>query len=119
MSRLKLPLYSKILLWFLMNLLVLALFGYVYVCKLITPELEWLLSGPPGRNFEHLSARLSDQLISKSQNDWQDVLERYHDRRGVTFALFNSDAQLVLGQAPDPLAAYLELRASIAKNPLS
>ncbi len=102
MSRLKLPLYSKILLWFLMNLLVLALFGYVYVRKLITPELEWLLSGPPGRNFEHLSARLSDQLISKSQNDWQDVLERYHDRRGVTFALFNSDAQLVLGQAPDP-----------------
>jgi two-component system sensor histidine kinase CpxA len=102
MSRLKLPLYSKILLWFLMNLLVLALFGYVYVRKLITPELEWLLSGPPGSNFEHLSARLSDQLISKPQNDWQDVLERYHDRQGVTFALFNSDGQLVLGQAPDP-----------------
>jgi two-component system sensor histidine kinase CpxA len=102
MSRLKLPLYGKILLWFLVNLAVLALFGYVYVRKLITPELEWLLSGPPGSNFEHLAARVSDQLISKPQNDWQDVLERYHDRQGVTFALFNSDGQLVLGQAPDP-----------------
>ncbi|MDZ4404420.1 HAMP domain-containing sensor histidine kinase [Prosthecobacter sp.] len=102
MSRLKLPLYGKILLWFLVNLAVLALFGYVYVSKLITPELEWLLSGPPGSKFEHLSARLRDQLISKPQNGWLDVLERYEDRRGVTFALFSSDGQLVLGHAPDP-----------------
>ncbi|MDP1586746.1 MAG: HAMP domain-containing sensor histidine kinase [Prosthecobacter sp.] len=102
MSRLKLPLYGKILLWFLVNLAVLALFGYVYVSKLITPELEWLLSGPPGSKFEDLSASLSDQLIRKPQSDWLDVLERYEDRRGVTFALFSADGQLVLGHAPDP-----------------
>jgi len=102
MKRLKLPLYGKILLWFLVNLAVLALFGYVYVSKLITPELEWLLSGPPGSKFEDLSARLSDQLIRKPQSDWMDVLERYENRRGVTFALFSSEGQLVLGHTPDP-----------------
>ena len=42
MSRLKHPLYGKIVLWFLVNLAVLALFGYVYVIKLITPELDAL-----------------------------------------------------------------------------
>ncbi len=102
MSRLKLPLYTKILLWFLVNLAVLALFGYVYISKLITPELAWLLSGPPGSNFEHLSARLQDRLINRPQSDWLDVLERFEDRRDVTFALFGADGQLVLGHAPEP-----------------
>jgi two-component system sensor histidine kinase CpxA len=97
------PLYGKILAWFLVNLVMLGLFGYVYVSRLVTPELEWLLSGPSGDRIEQLSVRLADRLMQSPQVEWLDILENFEDRRGVIFALFNPDGRQVLGHAPDPL----------------
>ena len=48
MSRLKLPLYGKILSWFALNLAVLALLFFFFLKAQFRLGLDWMLSGEPG-----------------------------------------------------------------------
>ena len=98
MSRLKLPLYSKILLWFLVNLGVVAAIGLFYARVIFQPGLDWLLNGPPGSRIELLAVHLTNELITTPQSEWDRVLKNYHADRGTTFTLFTSDGRQVFGE---------------------
>ncbi len=99
MMRLKLPLYSKILLWFLVNLGVVATIGLFYARVTFQPGLDWLLNGPPGSRIELLAVHLTNKLIASPQSDWDRVLKNYHAENGVTFTLFTSDGRQVFGES--------------------
>ena len=98
MSRLRLPLYTKILLWFLVNLGVVAAIGLFYARVIFQPGLDWLLNGPPGSRIELLAMHLTNELTVSSQNEWDQVLRSYHAEKGVTFTLFTSDGRQVFGE---------------------
>jgi len=51
-SRLKLPLYGKILLWFLVNMVVLAASGLRFMGAQFRLGLDWMLAGPGGDRLE-------------------------------------------------------------------
>jgi two-component system sensor histidine kinase CpxA len=117
MNRLKIPLYSKILLWFLVNLLVLALLGLFYVRVIFKPGLDWLLDGPPGSRLELLSNYLGEQLrtrpqsewpsvidhfdefITHPQGNWQTIFKGYRADKSAAFTLFGADGRQVFGRA--------------------
>jgi two-component system sensor histidine kinase CpxA len=115
--RLRLSLYAKILLWFLVNLVVVAALVGFYVRVTFKTGLDWLLSGPPGARIELVASYLQSQLVIRPQSEWPSVVEGFgdyilHPREGwepvlrsmrvddsVSFALFGSDGQQVLGHA--------------------
>jgi two-component system sensor histidine kinase CpxA len=99
MSRFKLPLYTKILLWFLVNLCVVAAIGLFYARVTFQPGLDWLLNGPPGTRIELLAMHLTNELTVSPQDEWDKVLRRYHAEKGVTFTLFTSDGRQVFGES--------------------
>lgn len=99
MSRLRLPLYTKILLWFLVNLGVVAAIGLFYARVTFQPGLDWLLNGPPGSRIELLALHLTNELLTSPQDGWDRVLRNYHADRGVTFTLFTSDGRQVFGES--------------------
>jgi two-component system sensor histidine kinase CpxA len=99
MSRIRLPLYTKILLWFLVNLGVVAAIGLFYARVIFQPGLDWLLNGPPGSRIELLAMHLTNELTASPQNEWDKVLRSYHAEKGVTFTLFTSDGRQVFGES--------------------
>lgn len=80
MSRLKLPLYSKILLWFLVNLLVLALLGLGFLRAQFKLGLDWMLSGEPGDRIAAIgTASLRNSHAFPKENgphDWMPMTAR-------------------------------------------
>jgi two-component system sensor histidine kinase CpxA len=95
---LRLALYTKILLWFLVNLGVVAAIGLFYARVTFQPGLDWLLNGPPGSRIELLAMHLTNELMTSPQPDWDRVLKGYHAEKEVTFTLFTSDGRQVFGE---------------------
>lgn len=101
MSSLKLPLYSKILLWFLVNLLVLAVLGVWFMRAQFKLGLDWMLAGPGGDRIEQLGETLTTELRNVPEKEWADVLNRRESALGLTLALFGSDGVQKVGQPLD------------------
>ncbi len=101
MRKLRFPLYSKILLWFLVNLWVVVVIGLFYARVTFRPGLDMLLNGPAGAQIELLAVHLTDTLITRPQDEWNAVLRDYHADKGVTFTLFTSDGRQLLGERVD------------------
>lgn len=92
------PIYAKVLLWFLVNLMLLAALGYGFMRLQFRLSLDWMLAGPTGERIEHVANILSDELRGKPEDDWPAVLQRYDHEKGVTFTLFSSDGRQILGE---------------------
>ena len=58
MARIRLPLYGKVLFWFLVNLLLLAVLGILFLRLEFRLSLDWMLAGPGGDRIEHLAQPL-------------------------------------------------------------
>lgn len=101
MSRLKLPLYSKILLWFLVNLLVLALLGFGFLRAQFKLGLDWMLSGEPGDRIAAIGDGLTQELSRIPEGEWPARLDAYDRTHGVTFALFANTGEQLFGAQMD------------------
>ncbi|GEP41376.1 sensor histidine kinase [Brevifollis gellanilyticus] len=96
--RLRLPLYGKILLWFLVNLLVLALLGVGFMQAQFKLGLDWMLAGEPGDRIAALGDRVTEELSHLPEAEWNQRLSDLGLTNGVSFALFNNSGQQVFGQ---------------------
>lgn len=97
MSRLKLPLYSKILLWFMVNLLVLAVLGLGFMQAQFKLGLDWMLAGEPGDRITAIGDRVTQELSRVSESEWNQKLHDLGLTNGVRFALFNNGGLQVFG----------------------
>jgi two-component system sensor histidine kinase CpxA len=97
MSRLRLPLYLKILLWFGVNLLVLALLLVGFLGMQFRMSLDWMLSGEAGERIAAIGDSVTDELIHLPEQEWPAALQRHEAQNGVTFALFSSNGTQVMG----------------------
>lgn len=102
MSRLKLPLYGKILAWFALNLAVLALLFVFFLKAQFRLGLDWMLSGEPGDRISAIGENLTIEFSRLSEGEWPERLSDYDEKHGVTFGLFSSQGQQVFGKMITP-----------------
>lgn len=107
MARLKLPLYGKILLWFLVNLFILAALGLWFMTAQFRLGLDWMLAGPGGERLEQLGTTLTNELRQRGENEWPEVLLKHERDLGLTLGLFGSDGLPKVGTSVDVPAEVL------------
>jgi len=120
MSRLRLPLYLKILLWFGVNLLVLALLVFGFLGMQFRMSLDWMLSGEAGERIAAIGDSLTDELYRLPEQEWPAVLRQHETKYDVTFALFSSSGAQVMGtsvQVPAELLPKLIDKRSPGDRP--
>lgn len=102
MTRPKLPLYGKILLWFLVNLVVLFLLGFGFMRAQFKLGLDWMLAGEPGDRIAALGDSITHEFSRVPESGWDAKLRAYETTHGVTFALFNSRGTQAFGAPVNP-----------------
>lgn len=116
MSRLKLPLYSKILLWFLVNLCVVVGIVLFYVLVNFGSGFDWLLGERAGARIELLDSYVQSVLVEHPESEWPRIVENFghylehpipawetvlkakHPGDDVSFAMFLPSGEQVMGR---------------------
>ena len=120
MARLRLSLYGKILLWFCLNLVVLAMLGLWFMSAQFRLGLDSMLAGLGGERLERLADSLTNDLRNRPESEWASVLQRRQDDLGLTLALFGSDGRQKLGtplDVPDEALPKLTDKRSASDMP--
>src|SRR5215212_7666643 len=96
-TRLRLPLYAKILLWFFLNVVLLAV-GFVLLFNAqFSFNLDWFLASGARERIEAVRDLIVGELNESSPDEWAQVLERYSAAHHVRFALFDEEANPLVG----------------------
>ena len=105
------PLYAKILLWFLMNLVLLAAVFYLLFRAQFRFGLDWLLSD----RIETADEIISSELGGEPQSQWDFTLRRFADgyHNKVRFLAFGGDGTLLAG---DAISLPPEVRAQLGRR---
>lgn len=98
MSRVRLPLYGKILAWFALNLAVLALLFFFFLKAQFRLGLDWMLSGEPGDRIAALGDSLTYELSRLPETQWNSRLSELGEANQVTFGLFSGEGVQVFGE---------------------
>ena len=112
--RLRFPLYTKILLWFFLNLLCLVAVLYLVLHMQFRLGMESLLSGRAGAHIQSVCQSIAAELGVSSGEDWDPVLQHFSDAYRVRFAVVRPDATQVAGE---PIALPTEVRNRILTLP--
>ncbi|MDB6171183.1 MAG: molecular chaperone Hsp90 [Chthoniobacteraceae bacterium] len=107
-SRLRLPVSAKIVVWFFLNLLLLALVALVIVRVHFKLGLDSLLTGRAGERLQSLSEVVVADLREHSHADWPAQLERFGAAYQVQLAVFSSDGKQVAGKSAVPPPRVIE-----------
>jgi two-component system sensor histidine kinase CpxA len=94
-----LSLYVKILLWFFLNLVVLAAVFTLLFNAQFSLNLDWLLASGARERIEAVRDLIVGELNVTSPAEWPQVVERYSEAHRVRFALLDEDANLLVGDA--------------------
>lgn len=110
----RLPLYGKILAWFFLNLVVVAaVFAFLFDAQFHF-NLDWLFAAGARERLEALRDLVIGELEVTPPDDWQQVMQRYSEAHRVRLALFDDEANLLIGE-PRELPA--DVRARILARP--
>lgn len=101
MSRLKIPLYGKILSWFALNLAVLALLLFFFLKAQFRLGLDWMLSGEPGDRIAAMGDWVTQEFSRAPEGEWTARLLALGEENSARFALFNGRAEQVFGELLD------------------
>ena len=96
---LRLPLSAKILLWFFMNLVVLAAVIVLLFNAQFRMDLDWVFSSSAGQRVEALRALIIGELNTTHPDDWDGVIQRFGTAYGVHFSLYEPNGNHLLGPA--------------------
>jgi two-component system sensor histidine kinase CpxA len=114
MKRIRLPLYGKILVWFFLNLVVVTTVFLLLFDAQFHFNLDWLFVAGARDRLEALRGLIIGELEITPPDEWQQVMERYSEAHRVRFALFDDEANPLIGE-PRELPA--EVRARILARP--
>ncbi|MHB1309340.1 MAG: hypothetical protein ACYC23_19875, partial [Limisphaerales bacterium] len=89
------PLYAKILVWFFLNLLLLAV-GFWAVVR---PEvrLETLVAGTAGDRLQGVADLIFAELRERPASSWDETLERFGAAHGIAFAAADESGRRLAG----------------------
>jgi two-component system sensor histidine kinase CpxA len=103
------PLYLKIVLWFVLNLVVLGLVGFFIFAGRF--GLDLLVSGPVAARIGTVSEAITAELRARPSSEWDAVLEKSASAHGVKFVLFQDDGTELAGEKislPDEVREHLK-----------
>ena len=110
----RLPLYGKILAWFFLNLVVVAaVFAFLFDAQFHF-NLDWLFAAGARDRLEAVRDLIIGELETTPPDDWEQVMQRYSEAYRVRFALFDDEANPLIGE-PRELPA--EVRTRILARP--
>ncbi|HWI59394.1 MAG TPA: HAMP domain-containing sensor histidine kinase [Bacillota bacterium] len=96
---LRFPLYARLLLWFFLNLLILAVAFYLAFALQFRVGLDSFLTGRVGERVRAVSEVIAGELRTAPAGSWNDVLSRFTSAYQVRFSLFRLDGTPVAGEA--------------------
>jgi len=96
--KLRFPLYAKIILWFFLNLLALAVAFYLVFQFQFRAGMNSLLMSQASERIQSLSAVIASELNGIPKSGWNDVLQRFDNAYPVQFYLFGGDGGQVAGE---------------------
>ncbi len=93
----RIPLYSKILGWFFLNLLLIAaVFVFLFKAQ-FGLNLDWLLATGARQRVEAVRDLIVGELNNSPPDEWERTLNRYSDAYGVRFSLFDEEGNHLVG----------------------
>jgi two-component system, OmpR family, sensor histidine kinase CpxA len=114
-SVMRLPLYSKILLWFFLNLLVLGIAALVALSFQFSLGPELLVAGAAGERVQSLAGAVRDEVNRQPRPEWNEILERFSTNYRVRLMLYRHDGTRLAGDTqplpPEVHARVNEMRA--------
>jgi two-component system, OmpR family, sensor histidine kinase CpxA len=106
------PLYAKILLWFFLNLLLLAVAFSLFLGAQLHFGLDSLLAGRAGDRIRAVSEILTRELNLRPIPEWDEIIARFNEAYRVQFYLFRTDGAQLAGQR---VALPAAVRARVAE----
>ncbi|MBI3882637.1 MAG: hypothetical protein HY301_21565, partial [Verrucomicrobia bacterium] len=91
------PLYAKILLWFFLNLVLLAAGVWLFGRAQFQLGLDSLIAGRAGERVQAVADVLTAELRDAKREDWDDVLDRFSEAYRLHFYLFRADGAQAAG----------------------
>ena len=115
----RLPLYSKILLWFFLNLL--AVGGAIYALFIFQFQAgpEMLLGGRTGERLKSEAQIIMENLNERPSSEWTRILERSSKAWHVRFLLYRNDGGQLAGESttlPPPVAERVFLPGALRRD---
>ena len=91
-------LYSKILVWFFVNLVVLGAGFYLVFRLQFQFGLDSLLMGQAGERIEALSEVMGAELKATPESGWNEVMKRFSGAYKAQFYVFRGDGSQAAGE---------------------
>ena len=111
------PLYAKILGWFFLNLLVLAVVFSLLVFAQFRFDLGWVFSATARQRVNAMRDVIVGDLNTTRPDEWEHVLESFSDAYQVKLALFDEKGTRLLGAADElPPEVRAQVLRSSAEN---
>ncbi len=113
--RVRLPLYAKILVWFFLNLVIVAAVFALLFNAQFNFNLDWFFFTGARERMEAVRALIVGELESTAPDEWGAVMKRYSTAHHVRFGLFDDDANPLVG---DTANLPEEVRTRIIERPM-
>lgn len=97
--KIRFPLYGKIVLWFLLNLVFLGVVFYLFFKVQFRFGLESLLAGRTNDQLQSVSEIIHSRLRQTPPDGWTGLLEEFGGAYQVEFYLFRNDGTQLAGDA--------------------
>ena len=97
----RLPLSAKILIWFFLNLTILAAVFVLLFNAQFRFDLDWVFASSAGQRVEAVRALIVGELNTRAPDEWGSVLERFSEAYGVRFSLFEPNGEHLIGSVTE------------------
>jgi len=111
------PLYAKILFWFFLNLVLLALVVLVLMRGQFRFGFDWMLATGADARIQAVSDIIVAELNDSPQTNWNSVLNRFDDAYRIQFLVFRADGTQLAGK-PVALPPEIRLRLGEGRGPM-
>jgi two-component system sensor histidine kinase CpxA len=112
--KLRFPLYTKILLWCVLNLVVLVVVFFIFFRIQFRIGLDSLVLGLSGPRLDSTGRVIMDELSAAPRENWNSILSRFSSGYHVQFGLFTPNGHQ---QAGDKMALPAEVLARMRDQP--
>lgn len=115
------PLYGKILFWFFLNLLLVAVVLALAFGAQFRLGLDWILAGDTADRIEAVAYLIAADLSERPRPEWNAVAERFSKAYGITFLAFAHDGVQIAGpptDLPPPVKARVMPHRALRRSPV-
>src|ERR1700734_3277862 len=97
----RLPLYAKILLWFFLNLALLATVFILLFNAQFRFDLDWVLASTASQRVDAMRDLIVGELNATPPDEWDRVIDRFGDAYRARFSLFDDEGRHLIGSVTE------------------